>query len=64
MCGKPGSPMKAAPRLNAAWHKANRMPPNATTAQRILWHQAHEKNCACRPIPAKLLALIPAKKSR
>jgi hypothetical protein len=50
--------MKAVPRLNAAWHKANRMPKNPTTAQRIRWHQAHEKNCACRPIPEKLLALM------
>jgi len=56
--------MKATPRINADWHKANRMPPKATTAQRIRWHQAHEINCACRPIPEKLLALIRAEKSQ
>jgi hypothetical protein len=56
--------MKATPRINADWHKANRMPQKTTTAQRICWHQAHEKNCSCRPIPAKLLALIRAEKSR
>jgi len=55
--------MKANPKLNAAWHKANRMPAKATTPQRIRWHQAHAKNCACRPIPEKLLALIRAEKA-
>jgi len=53
---------KEVPRLNAAWHKANRMPEHATTAQRITWHQAHAKNCACRPIPEKLLTLIRSQK--
>jgi hypothetical protein len=32
------------------------MPRNATLAQRIVWHRQHAKQCACRPIPAKLLA--------
>jgi len=32
------------------------MPRNATLAQRIAWHRAHAKECACRPIPPKLLA--------
>jgi hypothetical protein len=54
--------MKATPRLNAAWHKENRMPAKATLAQRTTWHRAHAKNCACRPIPEKLLALIHAGK--
>jgi Domain of unknown function (DU1801) len=42
--------------INANWHEHNVMPKNATLAQRISWHRAHQKNCACRPIPAKLLA--------
>lgn len=46
-----------APRLNAAWHKLHRMPKNATTAQRLAWHLAHEKNCGCRPMPEKLRAI-------
>jgi hypothetical protein len=50
--------MKAVSRLNAEWHKANKMPPSATTTQRIRWHKAHEEHCACRPIPEKLRALI------
>jgi hypothetical protein len=41
--------------INARWHKAHRMPKNATTAQRLRWHQQHAKHCACRPIPKKLL---------
>lgn len=41
--------------MNKEWHLKNPMPPNATTLQRIEWHLAHRKHCACRPIPAKLL---------
>ena len=42
--------------INAAWHQAHRMPKNPTLAQRMVWHRAHEKRCACRPVPAKLAA--------
>jgi hypothetical protein len=48
--------------LNAAWHAAHRMAKNATTAQRIRWHQQHAKRCACRPMPEKLLAEIKKRK--
>jgi hypothetical protein len=48
--------------LNAAWHAAHRMAKNATTAQRIRWHQQHAKRCACRPMPAKLSAEIKKRK--
>ncbi len=41
-----------------AWHRKNRMPKNATFRQRVQWHRAHQKHCACRPIPAKLLELM------
>jgi hypothetical protein len=34
------------------------MPKNATLAQRVRWHRAHAKHCACRPVPAPLMALI------
>ncbi|PTX97881.1 hypothetical protein [Opitutus sp. ER46] len=44
------------PRLNADWHRANRMPKNPSTAQRVAWHVAHTQACACRPIPASILA--------
>jgi hypothetical protein len=42
--------------LNAAWHKAHRMPRNPTLQQRIAWHKEHAQHCACRPFPAKLAA--------
>jgi hypothetical protein len=38
------------------------MPKNATTEQRIAWHLQHQRNCACRPIPPKLLAVMKARK--
>ncbi len=43
------------PKLNADWHLKNKMPEKATLDQRIKWHLEHVKNCACRPIPEKLL---------
>lgn len=43
-------------KLNAAWHEANPMPKKPTKAQRLSWHQAHVKNCGCRPMPATLRA--------
>lgn len=36
------------------------MPPRATLAQRLAWHQAHELHCACRPMPDQLRAMIDA----
>jgi hypothetical protein len=41
-----------------AWHKAHRMPKNATPDQRIEWHLAHAQNCACREIPPGILNLM------
>lgn len=46
--------------INAVWHERHVMPRNATVEQRIAWHREHQKHCACRPIPAKLLAEIDA----
>ena len=49
---KPEVPMK----LNAAWHKKNRMPARASLDQRVAWHLAHAKACACRTtLPASIL---------
>ena len=42
------------------WHAQNRMPKNATPQQRVEWHLEHAKHCACRPIPASVLAFIEA----
>lgn len=43
-------------RLNAEWHKANRMPARATLDQRIAWHLAHAEACGCREMPAGIVA--------
>jgi len=40
--------------LNKAWHQQNRMPPNATRAQRIQWYAEHAKKCGCRDIPESI----------
>src|SRR5512145_3139423 len=52
------SSKRSRPRLNAPWHRAHRMPPNATLPQRLAWPQAHELHCACRPMPANLRAML------
>jgi hypothetical protein len=50
--------------INAAWHGRHVMPKNATVEQRIAWHRAHQKHCACRPIPSNLLARMEAASHR
>jgi enamine deaminase RidA (YjgF/YER057c/UK114 family) len=40
--------------LNKAWHAAHPMPERPSRDQRIRWHVAHAKACACRPAPASL----------
>lgn len=42
-------------RLNAAWHRANRMPARAALEQRVEWHLAHAKACGCRNLPASIV---------
>jgi hypothetical protein len=42
-------------KLNAAWHKANRMPARASLDERVMWHVAHAKACSCRSLPASIL---------
>jgi hypothetical protein len=37
--------------MNKAWHAAHPMPPKATREQRIRWHAAHARPCACRLVP-------------
>jgi len=46
------------PGPNAAWHERHPMPKKPTTEQRLAWHLAHEKACGCRPMPAKLRAMV------
>ncbi|MFZ2102836.1 MAG: hypothetical protein WAU86_19955 [Oricola sp.] len=49
-------------KINAEWHKANPMPKNPTTAQRIAWHRAHAATCACREMPESSRKLIEGEK--
>lgn len=36
------------PKLNAEWHKKNRMPKSPSFEQRVKWHSEHVQHCACR----------------
>ena len=46
-------------RINAAWHKAHRMPARATLDERVTWHLAHRKACGCRTeLPASIVAAL------
>lgn len=49
-------------KINGKWHLGNRMPKNPIIDQRIKWYLEHAKNCACRPIPPKLQAIIDRQK--
>lgn len=42
-------------KINAEWHRAHTMPKNATPQQRLDWHLAHAKACACRRLSAAQL---------
>ena len=39
-------------KVNAEWHKLNKMGENPTPAKRLAWHLEHSKNCRCR-VPSK-----------
>jgi hypothetical protein len=45
-------------KINAEWHKTNRMPKNPTFNERVFWHLEHIKNCECRKIPKKFATLM------
>jgi hypothetical protein len=49
------------PKINAAWHDQHPMPKNATLDQRVTWHLAHVKACACREIPRTILDALKAR---
>jgi hypothetical protein len=48
--------------MNRTWHEKHKMPSPATLQQRIAWHRAHQRHCACRGVPASLRSYIEAKK--
>ena len=41
--------------INSEWHRDRPMPKNPTFEQKVAWHLEHQKKCACRPIPGKLM---------
>jgi hypothetical protein len=43
-------------KTNARWHAAHRMPRSPSLEQRVSWHVAHAAHCACRPMPATVVA--------
>jgi hypothetical protein len=45
-------------KINATWHKANRMPKNPSEEQRLNWHIEHLKFCACRLPSSRLMEEI------
>ena len=45
-------------KINADWHKNNKMPKNPTLEQRMYWHLEHAKHCHCRPLGGKILEEI------
>lgn len=50
-------------KINKEWHLKNKMPKNATEAERLKWHVAHQKNCNCRPMPDKLKSKLKINKA-
>lgn len=42
--------------MNARWHELHPMGRGASLAERVKWHVAHEKACACREMPASIRA--------
>jgi len=44
--------------VNADWHKANPMPKNPTSDQRVEWHREHSLECGCREMPADIAGEI------
>ena len=46
--------------INKEWHLANKMPKNASFEQKVEWHKAHLKHCACRSAPPEIKKAIEA----
>jgi hypothetical protein len=45
-------------KVNEKWHSSHKMPKNPTAQQRLEWHLAHAKACACRSMSASMLAAL------
>lgn len=44
--------------MNSAWHKANRMPKNASVDEKVDWHRDHALNCGCRRMPEAIRKIL------
>jgi len=42
--------------VNRLWHQQHVLGKGASLEERMAWHSEHQLVCACRAIPAKLLA--------
>jgi hypothetical protein len=42
--------------MNEAWHRKHRLARGASLGERLKWHVAHQKACACRELPASIRA--------
>ncbi len=51
-------------KVNREWHDTHVMPKNPTREQRVEWHAEHALACACRDVPAGLLAEVKALSKR
>ena len=40
--------------MNKDWHRLHPMPRKATREQRVVWHAAHARACACRDVPESI----------
>ena len=62
---RPGTPTAEPPRrksrVNKAWHQQHVLGSHARLDDRVAWHLAHAKACACRPIPPSIVAAITAR---
>jgi hypothetical protein len=60
--GQPARSFVAAPgndgvrsrEMNVKWHEQHVLPRRASLEERMTWHRAHQEQCGCRPIPARL----------
>jgi RimJ/RimL family protein N-acetyltransferase len=48
-------------RANKAWHQQHVLGSHARLDDRVAWHLAHARECACRPIPPSIAAAITAR---
>ena len=54
----PGSASEGTRPVNKAWHEDNPMPERPSKDQRIAWHVAHARACACREVPRSIRAEV------